>query len=241
MLALVGSGEYLPAMESIDRALIHRLGEPARVACLATAAGKEGAQRIAYWSRLGIGHFTRLGAIVDTPLVIDRTSANDRTMASEVAGANFVYLSGGRPDYLWATLEGSRVWEAILSVVAHGGLLAGCSAGAMVMGEDFFGFPGRKTGSGLLPGVTIIPHYDEIPRSFIPLVRLLAGQRLAMLGIEGATALVESDGQFEVLGRGGVTIWDKGGRSRYTRGPLLDSRLRPPSAPPAGRTPGTPR
>ncbi len=96
-IALVGSGEYLPPMQPVDRGLINRLGEPARVVCLPTAAGKEGAERIDYWSRLGVEHFTRLGAQVESLPVIDRQSAGDTHLAERVARANFVYLSGGSP------------------------------------------------------------------------------------------------------------------------------------------------
>ncbi len=39
-LVLVGAGEYLPVMDPVDRALLHRLGEPGRVVCLPTAAGE---------------------------------------------------------------------------------------------------------------------------------------------------------------------------------------------------------
>jgi hypothetical protein len=41
-----------------------------------------------------------------------------------------------------------------------------------------------------------------------------------LLGIEGNTALAGSEGQFEVLGSGGVTLWSRAGKTRYTRGPL---------------------
>ena len=61
MIAMVGSGEYLPEMEPVDRYLMEQLGEPARVTCLPTAAGTEGAERIAYWSDLGVEHFTAMG------------------------------------------------------------------------------------------------------------------------------------------------------------------------------------
>ena len=46
MLALVGSGEYLPPMDPVDRILLSRLPGPPRVVCLPTAAGTEGAERI---------------------------------------------------------------------------------------------------------------------------------------------------------------------------------------------------
>lgn len=50
MLALVGSGEYLPPMEAVDRYLLGLLKTEAHVICLPTAAGREGSERIDYWS-----------------------------------------------------------------------------------------------------------------------------------------------------------------------------------------------
>jgi cyanophycinase len=220
MIALVGSGEYLPAMEPVDRYLFSKLHESPRVVCLPTAAGREGSERIDYWARLGIGHFTRLGAAVQSLPVIDRQCADDALHAEAVAAANFVYLSGGKPDYLYDTLEGSRVWEAILSVLARGGILAGCSAGAMILGEKFYGFPGWKQGFNFLPGMTVIPHFDEIPMSIIKPLHIMIKNKLTMLGIEGNTALVKNGEQYEVAGSGGVHVWSSRGKSRYVSGPL---------------------
>jgi cyanophycinase len=221
MIALVGSGEYLPPMEPVDRELLNRLGTPARVVCLPTAAGKEGEERIAYWSRLGEEHFTRLEVQVETLPVIDRQSANDADLADRVIEANFVYLSGGNPGYLHSSLAGTLAWQAILSVLADGGILAGCSAGAMVLGGKVFGFPGWKSGFNLLPGSTVIPHYDEIPRWLVNLLRLLVGRRTTVLGIEGNTALVKDGDTYEVLGSGGVTVWTRRRKFRYTDGQHL--------------------
>jgi cyanophycinase len=208
-------------MAAVDRELIRRLPEPARIICLPTAAGKEGPERIEYWSQLGIDHFKQLGAQVETLPVIDRKSAQDLSFSAKIAHANFVYLSGGKPDYLYQTLAGSHVWEAILHVLASGGLLAGCSAGAMIMGEKFFGFPGWKTGFNFLPGMTIIPHFDEIPAMMIQSFRWVVRRGLTLLGIEGSTALVSNgEQQYEVLGSGGVTVWNKNGKTRFTQGPL---------------------
>jgi cyanophycinase len=225
MLALVGSGEYLPAIEPLDRDLIGRLQGPPRVACLPTAAGQEGAERISYWSRLGIDHFALLGAQVEAVPVVDRASADDAALAAAIARSNFVYLSGGKPDYLYTTLAGSLAWEAILSVLASGGILAGCSAGAMVLGEKFFGFPGWKPGFNFLPGVTIMPHYDEVPEAMIRVLRALTGKGLTLVGIEANTALLQDGGRYEVLGSGGVTVWAGGNKARYTHGPLPEGVL----------------
>lgn len=218
MIALVGSGEYLDGMQAVDSELMRRLEAPARVVCLPTAAGQEGAERIQYWSRLGVEHFNRLGAQVQALPVIDRRSADEVRWVEAVAQANFVYFSGGSPAYLYQVLQGSRVWAAVQDVLSSGGILAGCSAGAMVLGEVFFGFPGWKPGFKLLAGVTVIPHFDEIPPMMLKPTRLLAGRKVTILGVEGSTALVIDGGRAEVLGSGGVTVWNGDGRVRYTTG-----------------------
>ena len=220
MLALVGSGEYLSPMEPVDRELLARLGGSPRVVCLPTAAGREGPERVGYWSRLGVAHFTQLGARAEGLPVIDRDSADDPALAEEIAAADFVYLSGGKPSYLYRTLAGSRTWDAILSVLDRGGLLAGCSAGAMVLGEKFTGFSGWSDGFNLVPGVTVIPHFDELPAAMIRSVRLLTGDNLTLVGVEGNTALVQSGGRWEVLGAGRVAVWNKAGRTCHTEGAL---------------------
>lgn len=220
MLALIGSGEYLTAMDPVDRELINRLSQPVRVVCLSTAAGQESSERIAYWSKLGILHFERLGVQVEALPVIDQASANNPEYAATILKMNFIYLSGGNPYYLYQTLAGSLAWQAILSVLEKGGLLAGCSAGAMIMGEKIFGFPGWRPGFGFIPGITILPHFDEIPPHIMKLVHLITGKNMTLVGIEGNTALVESDGRFEVLGSAGVTVWTRTGKTRYTCGLL---------------------
>ena len=97
-VALVGSGEFLPDTESIDRALL-QLGDdpPPRVAILPTAAGQEGPASIDRWLELGTAHYERLGAIPVPLPVVDNASANDPDLADEVASADLVYFSGGDP------------------------------------------------------------------------------------------------------------------------------------------------
>ena len=217
-IALIGSGEYLPPMQPVDLDLVRRLGKPARVVCLPTAAGKEGAERIDYWARLGVEHFTRMGVECEALPVIDFHSANDPGAARIIGEANFVYLSGGNPAYLYSSLAGTLVWEAILSVLAVGGILAGCSAGAMVMGGKIIGFPISRPAFNLLPGAVVIPHYDEFPGRLLSLLRWLAGKRATIVGIEANTALLYDGEHCEVLGSGGVTYWDTDRKLRFHHG-----------------------
>jgi cyanophycinase len=218
MLAIVGSGEYLTPMDPVDRELIRRLPQPVRVVCLPTAAGQEGPERIHYWMDLGIGHFRNLGVEVEALPVIDRASADNQAFADRVSKSNFVYLSGGNPHYLHLILDGSKVWDAILQVLDRGGMLAGCSAGAMIMGEKIFGFPGWNPGFDFLPGIAVIPHFNEIPKSFISSIRLFTGKGLTIVGVDGYTCLLKTGNRYEVLGIGGVTVWNKSRKTVFQQG-----------------------
>ncbi len=222
MLALVGSGEYLPPMELVDRYLLEHLPGSPRVVCLPTAAGTEGLERINYWSKLGVEHFTKLGVPVETLPVIDSQSANDFEFAERIHQANFIYLSGGKPNYLLSTLKNSLAWQAIEAVLTAGGLLAGCSAGAMVMGERIAGFSNSQPAFNLVPNSVIIPHYDEIPAGFSRLARI-SNKNATMLGIEGNTALFIDQTNAVVIGLGGITLWNRLGKQRYTHGQTIVS------------------
>lgn len=222
-LALVGSGEYLPPMDAVDQFLLSRVEGERRVVCLPTAAGAEGGAVIARWSRMGVAHFTRLGAQAETVEIIDRATALEEGLAARIRAANFVYLSGGKPDYLYQALRETPAWAAILNVLERGGVVAGCSAGAMIMGAAIPRF--RLTGMlqpafNLLPGAVIAPHFDEFPRLLVNLLKWLIGPR-ALVGIEGNTALVCADSEYRVAGAGGVTIWNRHHKVRYTDGQIV--------------------
>ncbi len=223
LLALVGSGEYLPPIDPLDRWLLDHLPEPARVVCLPTAAGTEGDERINYWCDLGIEHFSRLGAQVEALRVIDRASAQDSALAERVRSANFVYLSGGKPAYLYNALFGTPVWEAVNSVLQQGGVVAGCSAGAMIFGEriptSLFSEKWQPA-FNFLPGSFIIPHFDEIPRMMLHGMRLVAG-KLKVIGVEGSTALVCGPQGVSVQGLGSVTLIEDGQETKFSAGMVL--------------------
>ena len=223
MLALVGSGEYLPKMEPVDRFLLEHLKDNPIVVCLPTAAGQEGDERISYWNNLGVHYFQRLGASVSALPVIDKFSANEAKYAEKISNANFIYLSGGKPGYLFDTLVNSLVWKAISDVHAKGGVLAGCSAGAMIMGENFYSYTGMRSGFGFLRRMTVMPHFNEIPEERIEAMCHRLDKHLNLIGIEANTALICTQASYHVMGSGGVCFFDHVTSTRFTQGVLPPS------------------
>src|SRR5579884_2349463 len=140
-LALVGAGEYLREMEPVDRLLLDRVRGSLRVVVLPTAAAPEGKAVAERWARMGVEHFTRLGVYVEPVMLLTRADADSPVFASHIAAATFVYLSGGKPGYLLKTLRDTACWNAIVKVYRQGGVIAGCSAGAMALGGRVFDAP----------------------------------------------------------------------------------------------------
>ena len=98
LIALLGSGEYLPVMNEVDAYLLANSGangRKPRVVCLPTAAGQEGPKSVARWSNMGVEHFTKLGAEVQAVPVTDKATANDLNHAMAVEEADLIYFSGG--------------------------------------------------------------------------------------------------------------------------------------------------
>jgi cyanophycinase len=220
-LALVGGGEYLPEMEPVDRALLEAVRGSLRVVVLPTAAAPDGRKAAERSAAKGIEHFTRLGVYVEPVSLLTRADAGSATLAAQIAEATFVYLSGGKAAYLLNTLRGTACWEAIVRVYTRGGVVAGCSAGAMALGGRMF--PGRRfwrsvPGLGLAPAVAVIPHADEVPRWLTRFAVRRAGRETGLAAIDGGTALIGTGSEWIVAGRGGVTLYAGKRSTRYTAG-----------------------
>lgn len=240
-VALVGSGEYLPQMEDVDRMLLERVGGPAaRVVVLPTAAGLEEPASPQRWANAGVRHFTRLGAQTEAVHILRREDAFDPRWLPLLEQADLVYFSGGSPRHLVETLRDSPAWEIIRLRHAAGALLAGCSAGAMAFGRVTLQ-PRRLWNGGalpadtwypalgLLPDVVTLPHFDRwIRRMGQPVLKDLAASLpngVSLLGVDEDTALVDFDRDdvWHVLGRQGVSLIDADdGEVRFMSGASVD-------------------
>jgi cyanophycinase-like exopeptidase len=226
-LALVGSGEYLPVMADVERALI--AGRPPRYVQIPTAAAHEGAASLDRWVTLGVEQAERLG-VEAVPLVVrNRTDADDPQMAGQVDGAGLIYLSGGSPTRLAATLRDTAVARAIEAAWQQGAAVAGCSAGAMALTSwvPSIRMPGSEPqpGLGLVPHLRVIPHFDRFERRMPDLVgRYLARapEGTAVVGIDEDTALVWDDGHWTVHGQRQVWKLRHDGRTAYDVGATVD-------------------
>lgn len=226
-VALVGAGEFLPAMSAFDADLLASTGRARpRVVILPTASYPDGEEVFQRWAALGVTHFGELGAEVEPVLVRDRAGADDPAAVQAIGEADLVYLSGGKPGHLRRTLAGSDVGRALIAAHERGAVLAGCSAGAMVLAGHAFDFRIRLLpwplrwgrGLGFATGVSVVPHYDAWPEPLSALIALQAPRGSVVLGIDEETAVVGRDGSWQVHGAARVTVWRGRRRERFRAG-----------------------
>jgi len=235
-LALVGSGEYLPVMQDLERALLESgisNGKPNRYLQIPTAAGQESKERLEYWESIGAEQARRIGAVQDFLPIFTREDAFNNEYVSKIKNAGLIYFSGGDPGYLATTMHGTPLWEEIESNWRIGAALAGCSAGAMALSSDVPNFFKMKNigipGLNLIPNLRPIPHYNKffgwIPDSAAKIV-MKAPEGTVIIGIDEETALVSGldegtsliEKKWQVHGKGGVHILSGAPTSRYSAG-----------------------
>ena len=229
-LALVGSGEYTPAMLETDRRLLEMLGHPsARVALLATASAPEPGMPDR-WNQMGLAHFAALGAEVFAPALLTRADAFDAQIVAALGSADMFYFSGGDPQYLIEILRDTPAWQVIRERHESGAILAGCSAGAMMLGGYTLGIraliagqpPNWPPALGLLPHLAVLPHFDRAAQymgeELLRAVLAVAPAGVTLLGIDEDTALVRNGDAWLVSGRQSITVFADGIPKSYHAG-----------------------
>ncbi len=217
-LALVGSGEYLPAMAQFEKSLVQdsvKNGKEARYVQIPTAAGRESADRLEYWKQLGLRQAKAIGVEATYLPIYTREDAFNQKYVDAVANSALMYMSGGDPHHLAEVLIDTPLWSAIVENWKTGASLAGCSAGAMVLSAHIPNFRLLKKtatqGLNLLPEIRVIPHFNKffkwIPESAAK-VLLHVPDNSILIGVDELTAIVKRSGDTEwvVVGEAKVHV-----------------------------------
>jgi cyanophycinase len=218
-LVLEGGAEFGGAMREPDlRAIELAGGLDASISILPTAAAPDQNHKRA--GNNGIRWFKSLGATnVISVDVIDRASADDDSLAASIRSSRLIYLLGGFPRHLDETLANSACWAAALDAYHQGAVIAGSSAGAMVLCEHYYDPYEKKLlrGLNLIPNACVLPHHDNFGKTWANQLKgLLPGATL--LGIDESTGMIaEADRAWRVYGAGEVTLYSGTQVQRYAQ------------------------
>lgn len=206
-IALVGGDEFRPGCEEMDEKIMRASGkDPAKVVVVPTAAVTGPAKA----ANDGATHFGALGGDSSMLMLLERSHAEDPEFFYEATLADVVYFTGGSPDHLLETVKESRFLAALLASVAEGPVLAGSSAGAMVMGSMMRrpNAGGWVEALGLVPGVAVLPHHERRDQAETSKeLQQSAPSGLTFLGIDARTGCLGTPENWRVVGFGRVTVY----------------------------------
>ena len=227
-LLLEGGAEFSGKMADPDRRAIELAGGPdVIISIIPTAAAPDNNYQRA--GSNGVNWFKSLGATrVEWLPLIDRSSANDVRIANKLARSRLIYMLGGFTGYLGETLKGSVSWQMMLRVYEGGAVIAGSSAGAMVMCQYYY-----DPDKGQVPNSCVLPHYNTFGKNWAQrMTRLLPDA--VLLGIDERTGMIDDgdDGEagrkksWRVYGEGAVTLYRKGKPTVFQAGETFREEFR---------------
>jgi cyanophycinase len=210
-ILLAGGAEFGGSMSEPDlRAIELAGGFAASIRILPAAAAPDNNHVRA--GNNGVRWFKSLGATdVEVAYVIDQASANDETIAASLRSAKLIYLLGGFPRYTGETLANSLAWRATLDAYRNGAVLAGSSAGAMVLCEHYYDpYEGKVLpGLNLIPNACVLPHHNTFGQRWAAQLKKLLPDA-TLIGIDEQTGMLSGPGGWTVHGAGQVTLYRNG-------------------------------
>jgi cyanophycinase len=218
-ITLVGGDEFRPGCEEMDRAILEAAGgRRPTVLVVPTAAAAENPSRAA---SNGVAYFSSLGADASALMVLDGSDADNEERLSPVDSADVIYFTGGNPAHLLESLRDSALLRKVRQALDRGGVVAGSSAGAMVMGP-WMRFRGWREALGVAPGVATLPHHERSdPDTVAKELSGSAPRGVSVLGVDGRTCCLGGPEGWRVVGAGSVTAYGDGRWRRFSPGETL--------------------
>lgn len=152
----------------------------------------------------------------------DRAESADKEKLKLLDNVKGIFFSGGDQLRISSQIGDTPFESRIKEIYNNGGVIAGTSAGASVMGETMLirgsnaeshriGDLHMAPGLGLIRDVIIDQHFAERGRIGRLLGAVALNPRILGIGIDEDTAIVATGRKFSVLGRGAVYIADGAG------------------------------
>ena len=143
-------------------------------------------------------------------MVLNRTDAEDEAFAELVRAAPFIYLSGGSPLHLRSVLKDSLVLHTLVAAWGEGAIIAGSSAGAMVLSDPMVDPRGGAftVGLGLIRDIAVVPHYSGVMTAQLRRTLSLAPAPCALVALSERTAMIrDPSGTWTLSGEGDAAIF----------------------------------
>ena len=210
-VALLGGNEFRTGCENLDLALIESIQmDNPKVVIVPTAAKKKPDLAVSN----GVTYFRQLGITAYGLPILDQDDANDESLIDQLHDASIVYFTGGHPAHILHALQGSKLVDYLRYLKPKGTIVAGSSAGAMVLGSIMWLRESRKWVNGLdiAQGIAVLPHHEEGDPGTISqwLDKTQVPKHVSVFGIDSMTGCLSTPKGWKIIGPGSVTIYQNG-------------------------------
>ena len=147
----------------------------------------------------------------------DRAVANSVEFVEPLSKATAVFLGTGNAGRHAAAYLGTRTQGALKDLLDRGGVIMGSSAGSIILGSFVVRgrpdkplpmAPGHTEGFGFLKNVAINPHLTSAKRDNELVNVCDENPSILGLGLDDEVALIVRANSFDVIGKGGVAVYD---------------------------------
>lgn len=164
--------------------------------------------------------FTKLNVKKIQHLYVEQPDdAHKIEKVASIADATAVFFTGGDQLKITSKLGGTPVMDAVYDIFSRGGLIAGTSAGASVMGKAMLvggeNLESHKIGNWMMaPGLGFLndaifdQHFAQRGRIGRLLGAIALNPGILGIGIDENTAIFVQDNQFKVIGKNAVYVID---------------------------------
>lgn len=199
-IALQGGGPFV-ANDDLDRRLLATVGAQTAVV-LPTADAFEHPQRLITAAK---AWGDRLGCEVEALMVLRRGEAMESGAADVVSNARAVYLVGDQPLHLRSVLKDTPLWDALLAMLANGGLVVGVAGSAAALCDPMVDPRGGAftLGLGLVSNLALVTEAESWSPERRHRTRELANTtstKTTLASLRTGDALVRSDAGWESIG-----------------------------------------
>lgn len=234
-MALLGSGEFDPWSEPVERWLLARSRNPGGpVLVLPTASAHEGDDTFDSWGSKGMEHYRELGVPAEVVPLKVREDAHRDEIVGRLADASMVYFSGGNPARLCEVVSDTPFWTALVAAMADGLPYAGCSAGVACLTEVTFDSDSEDMDKVWAPGLGYVrnalfgPHWDMLDTWIPGATEFIVGSvqpGQVFVALDEDSAMVGDGRSWEVMGRSGIHVLREAEWTHYRPGEGFELEL----------------
>jgi cyanophycinase len=233
--AFLGSGEFDPWSEPVERWLLERSRNPGGpVLVCPTAAAHEGDESYDGWANKGLDHYRAIGVPAEVLALKTRDDASRDEVIARLEEASVIFFSGGNPARLTQVVLGTPFWGALQAAILDGLPYAGCSAGVACLTELTFDSDTEDFESVWAPGIGYVrkalfaPHWDIVDTWIPGATEFISGSVKpgeTFIALDEETAMVGNGRSWRVMGTAKIHVLRDGEWTRYADGDAFELPL----------------